>query len=248
MSEPTVNFNVQTRQVQFAVPAELIKKNLKTIQKLVEKLKKQITEEVSNIKRNPNLSASEKLATIRRLIKNLELYQKKLKKAIELDENYRARLTTRAKHLNELRTMTVNYSTANGTSQEEGDDKLLDLHSEKLINWYRSETNLLIIDYLLKSNTRKDLNLGSELMRSLAPTFQYDVTKLIDYDVYESFNKVFLSINMDHDLELISAWYNENKNALKKLGSNLQFEIHHCKYLSMFESEKLSEAIAYHKT
>lgn len=248
MSEPTVNFSVQTRQVQFAVPSELIKKNFKTIQKLVEKLRKQVTEEISAIKKNPGLTKEQKLATVRKLIRNFETYQKKLKLAIQTDEDYRERLTTRAKHLSELKNFTLdNHSSGNEDKHIDEDDKLLDLHSEKLINWYRGETNLLIIDYLLKSNTRKDKNLGSELMKSLAPTFEYDITKLVDHDVYESFNKVFLSINIDHDLDLIAAWYNDNKNALKKLSSNLQFEIHYCKYLSMIESGQAPEAISYCK-
>lgn len=249
MSEPTINFSIQTRQVQFAVPSELIKKNFKTIQKLVEKLKKQVTDEISNIKKNPKLTKEEKLAIIRKTIKNFESYQNKLKQAVIHDQDYRERLTTRGKHLSELRNFTLeNRSSDKDEHPTDEDDKLLDLHSEKLMNWYRGETNLLIIDYLLKSNNRKDKNLGSELMKSLASTFEYDITKLVDHDVYESFNKVFLSINMDHDLELISAWYNDNKNALKKLNSNLLFEIHYCKYLCMIESGQAPEAIAYCKT
>lgn len=248
MSEPTVNFSVQTRQVQFAVPSELIKKNFKTIQKLVEKLKKLVSEEISNIKKNPNLTKDEKLLIIRKLIKTFEAYQKKLAMAIHNDEDYRMRLTTRAKHISALKNFTLDHTSSNEDKHTDEDDKLLDLHNEKLISWYRGETNLLIIDYLLKSNTRKDKNLGSELMKGLAPTFEYDITKLVDHDVYESFNKVFLSINMDHDLELIAAWYNDNKNALKKLSSNLQFEIHYCKYLSMIETGQALEAISYCKT
>lgn len=249
MSEPTVNFSVQTRQVQFVVPAELIKKNFKTIQKLVEKLKKLVSEEILSIKKNPNLTRAEKLLIVRKLIRSFESYQKKLALAIEHDEDYRTRLTTRSKHISALKNFTLDHVSSNSDEKHiDTDDKLLDLHDEKLVSWYRGETNLLIIDYLLKSNTRKDKNIGSELMRNLAPSFEYDITKLVDHDVYESFNKVFLSINMDHDLEAIAAWYNDNKNALKKLSSNLQFEIHYCKFLSMIESGEALEAISYCKT
>lgn len=236
--DPTVNFSIQSRQVQFAIPTELIKKNLKSIQKLVEKLKKQTAEEVAAIKKNPQLSAEQKLQHVRKLIRNYETFQKKLKAAVQKDEDYRQRLAHRGKHLAKLSEFAI---------AKTDDDQVLDLHNEKLISWFRQEANLLIVDYLLKSNTRRDTNLGRQLMDGLASTFD-DVLldKLIDADVYESFNRVYISIE-DHDLEPILAWYNENKNALKKFGSNLQFEIHYCRYLLIIELGSVAEAIAYCK-
>lgn len=249
MSDPTVNFSIQARQVQFAIPSELIKKNLKNIQKLVEKLKKQVAEELSQIKKKPNLTAQQKLQLVRKLIKSHEAFQKKLKTAIQKDEDYRQRLVSRGKHIGKLGEMCISNNDSDESNRSLDDtDKVLDLHNEKLINWFRKEANLLIVDYMLKSNTRRDTNTGIEIMKGIASSFGGDVDlhKLIDYDVYESFNRVFISIE-DHELAPVSAWYNENKNALKKFGSNLQFEIHYCKYLSMIEHGDVSEAIQYCK-
>lgn len=247
MSEPTINFSVQTRQVQFAVPSELIKKNFKMMQKMVEKQKKQATEEMIKIKKDPNITTEKKLLLVRKLIKNLEAYQKKIHQAAQKDGDFRLRIVARSEHVSQLQEFTVTHHTPGQGKTVDDDDKALDMHNEKLINWYREETNLLIIDYLLKSNTNKGLNIGHKLMDFLEISSSSKLSKLVDYDVYESFNKVFISINQDHDLEPIWAWYNDNRNSLKKISSNLQFEIHYCKYLTMIEKGDVSEAIAYCK-
>lgn len=249
MSEPTINFSIQSQHALFSVPNELIKKNFKLIQKQVEKQKKQITDEITKIKKDPSLTSQQKLAIVRKLIKNFESLQKKLDQAIKRDEDYRNRFRARARHLEKLSAFAVSKSKTKGEDDDSQDeDAVLDLHNENLINWYREMANLLIIDYLIKCNSRRDSNLGIELMNSLKASSFPQIADLIDYDVYENFNQVFLSINEDHDLEPVTAWYNDNRNSLKRINSNLQFEIHYCKYFSMVENGDALEAIAYCKT
>ena len=107
----------------------------------------------------------------------------------------------------------------NNNSTTTDDDKLLDFHNPNLINWYRDQTNLLIVDYLIKSNTRTRFedngednpgNIGLLLLKNLTKT-NPKLLKLIDYDLLENFNKVFVSIINNHDLSLIVGWFNENK-------------------------------------
>lgn len=249
MSDPTINFSIQTQHAQFSVPSELIKKNFKAIQKLVEKQKKQITDEIVKIKKDTSLGPTQKLTTIRKLIKNFESLQRKIEQAIKRDEDYRNRFRARAEHLAKLEELTLSVPTNQREDDEDHEeDPVLDLHNENLINWYREVTNLLIIDYLIKFNNRRDSNLGIKLMKNLKATSFPKIFDLIDYDVYENFNQVYLSINEDHDLEPITAWYNDNRNSLKRINSNLQFEIHYCKYLSMVEKGDVLEAIEYCKT
>ncbi|EMG46017.1 hypothetical protein G210_3750, partial [Candida maltosa Xu316] len=239
MTEPTLNFHVQTHQTQFKVPVELIKKNFKNIQKLIEKQKKQLTDDITKIKKVSSLSASAKLELIQKLIKNFENFQKKLTNSIKKDEEFRERLITRLENLQTLEQFAIS---SESTEDEDEADKLLDLHNPNLINWYRDQTNLLIIDYLIKSNTRTDENIGLMLLNSLAKN-NPKLMKLIDYDLYESFNQVFVSIMNDHDLTLIIAWFNENRNSLKKINSNLEFEINYCKFLTLIEKGDINEAI-----
>ncbi|KAI5961652.1 FYV10 [Candida pseudojiufengensis] len=266
MSDPTIDFHIQTHQTQFRIPIELIKKNFKSIQKLIEKQKKLTSDEVTKIKKNDKLSSSMKLELIQKLIKNFENFMKKLKLLIKKDEEYRSRLVARLNNIQELSKWCVNnhpIETKNGKDKSlngkepseekngteidqshDNDDKILDLHNPNLIKWYRDQTNLLIIDYLIKSNTSQTENVGIKLLNSLSTT-NPNIIKLIDYDLFQEFNNVFISINYKHDLSLIISWFNENKNSLKKLNSNLEFEINYCKFLTLIEEGDINEAIKF---
>lgn len=243
MNEPSVDFNVKVRQVQFSVPVELIRKNLKTLQKQIEKAKKQATEEITRFKKNPRLSNKEKAVVIRKIIKTIENLNAKLASCAASDSEYRLRLVVRAQHLDKIRNFTLSTSSA-----DLGSDVLLDLHNPGLINWYRDETNLLIVDYLLKANTKRNTNVGRELMLYLEKSLDLPISKLVDADVYDTLNRVYLSIVEDHDLASIKAWFNENKAALKKINSNLQFEIIFCEYLAMVESGDEFGAVSFSRT
>lgn len=259
MSDPTLNFHIQTSLTQFQVPTELIKKNFKNVQKLIEKQKKQVTNELSSIKKNPNLPASMKLEMIRKVIKGFENFEKRLKQSINKDEEYRSRIQARLENLEQLATFTIGLPTVTETTNDkldpkkitkeeektvENDDKVLDLHNNNLINWYRDQANLLIIDYLIKSNLKTGSSVGLKLLKELSlsnPKYM----KLIDYDLLETFNTVFISIIEKHDLTLVTAWFDDNRTALKKISSNLDFEINYCRFLSYVEQGETDEAIKY---
>lgn len=242
MSEPTLNFMVQSRQVQLSVPGELIKKNLKTIQKLIEKTRKQLLDEIAHVKNDQHLTAEQKLVTIRKLIRSVEQMQRKLRALVNRDDDFRRRLTARAARLGQLRQYTLEAK-----KDSDSDDLQLDFHNEEFIGWLRDEANILVIDYLLKSSLSSCRNLGAVVAEKVAQKAKYPLADLIDTDVYESYNKVFLSITEKHDLELITAWYNDNRNALKKIGLNLEFEIHYCRYLYLLNEKQAHEAVEYGK-
>lgn len=266
MTEPTLNFHIQTHQNQFKIPHELIKKNFKLVQKLIEKQRKQLLDDINKIKKCKTTSPSFKLELIQKLIRNFESFMKKLQNFITKDEEFRSRLLARLENLAELQQYVItNNDNQDGQNHEEGgdnnnnttttdDDKLLDFHNPNLINWYRDQTNLLIVDYLIKSNTRTKFNdmgedeepenIGLLLLKNLSKT-NPKLLKLIDYDLLENFNKVFVSIINNHDLSLIVAWFNENKNLLNKINSNLEFEINYCKFLTLIEKGDINEAINY---
>ena len=252
MSSPTINFHIQSRQTQFRIPIELIKKNFKNIQKLIEKEKKQLSEDILTIK-SSDQTPQLKLELIRKVIKRFEAFKKKLELSIAKDEDYRERLICRLNNLKVLEECIdkeeehkeEESNDESPTSQDiQEDDPPLNLHNPKLINWYRDETNLLIIDYLIKSNTNKDQNIGLSLLNNLSLS-NPNIKKLLDFDLYSNFNQVFISIVTDHQLTLIIAWFNENRTNLKKLNSNLEFEINYCKFLSLIDQGDVNEAIKF---
>lgn len=225
--------------------------NFKSIQKLVERQKKLSLEEISKIKKDPSLSSREKLAIVKKLIKNLELYQKTLRSHIAKDAELRSRLVARKDNLEKLKQFLVvtpervkDEDEGMDGSDKNNNDVLLDLHNPHLINWYRDESNLLIVDYLLKANRNESKNWGLTFLSSLAQN-NPKVNKLIDFDVFNSYNTICISIIKYHDLTLLIEWYNENKSFLKKSNSNLEFEINYSKFLTLIHKGKVTEAIEF---
>lgn len=250
MSEATLNFHIQARLELFKVPTELIRTNFKSIQRLIEKQKKVMSDDISKIKKNPKLPASMKLEMVRKLIKSFEVFEKKLLALINKDTDYQSRIESRFENLNELKAYTLSkpiQSDAKDKDQEAEEvtnDMFLDLHNNNLLNWYRSQTNLLLVDYLTKTNTRSDGNIGIMLLKSLGDQ-NPRLLKLVDYDLFDNFNTVYSLIVRDHNLTPIVSWFNENRNALKKINLNLEFEINYCKFLSLIENEEINEAIKF---
>lgn len=260
MSEPTINFHIQTKITQFKVPTELIKKNFKSIQKLIEKQKKATEDDIRKIKNSSKLSTQLKLALIHKNIKSFEQFSLKLQSLINKDQSYASRILARLENFKELEEFTVNRNKSyteygsDGTDKRDisnvgaldEDDQNLDLHHMNLINWYREQTNLLIIEYLIKSNSRRDSNIGIQLLKCMSKT-NPKLTKLIDYDLLDSFNRIYVSIVKEHDISLVISWFNENRAFLKKVNSNLEFEINYCKFLSLVEKGEVTEAIKFSK-
>ena len=229
MSEATLNFHIQARLEQFRVPTELIRANFKSIQRLIEKQKKSMSDDIGKIKKNPKLPPAIKLEMVRKLIKGFELFEKRLQAFINKDEDYQSRIEARLDNLNEIKDFTVfkpvqsDPENKDQNAEISSNDMFLDLHNNNLLNWYRDQTNLLLVDYLTKTNTRSDGNIGIMLLQSLAAQ-NPRLLKLVDYDLFDNFNKVYSLIVRNHDLAPIVGWFNENRNALKKINSNLEFE------------------------
>lgn len=248
MSEATLNFHIQARLELFRVPTELIRANFKSIQRLVEKQKKLVTEDIARIKKNPKIPTGVKLEMVRKLIKSFEVFERKLQGLIAKDEEYQSRVVARFENLNELRSYLVAKPVLSNSENEDtpaaSNDMFLDLHNNNLLNWYRDQTNILLVDFLTKTNNRESGNIGVQLLHSLA-VHNSTLLKLVDYDLFENFNKVYNLIVQQHSLAAIVGWFNENRNALKKINSNLEFEINYCKFLSLIENEEINEAIKF---
>lgn len=254
MTEPTLNFQIRARQTQFRIPTELRKKNFKHVQKLIEKQKRQTMEDIKKLEKNSLMPTAMKLEMIRKCIKSFEQYQVKLKQAMKKDEEYAARLEARVDNLVDLSNYTLDPQ-SNGdvvdSSKLEAvgsEDRILDFRNPNLISWFRNETDLLIADYLIKTASNPEKNIGLAYLNRLKDTRYPQIDKLIDFDLFDQLNKVYVSIVRDHDLALVVNWFNENRNLLKKINSNLEFEINYCKFLSLVESKQLHEAVKFSET
>ena len=253
MTESTLNFHIQTSIYLFKIPTELIRKNFKTTQRLIEKQKRSTEDEIKKVMKSTTISAKEKLDRVRTIRKSFEDFQNRLRLLVDKDEMYSRRILARLKQLTELAQYAIvdrqTPPDSDGLSKQDemptktdNDDKRLNLHDIGLMNWYRDQTNILVIEYLIKCNTRSGTNLGLKFLGNISqlnPNFM----ELIDYDLYDNMNKILLSIIQGHDLSLVISWVNNNKAFLKKINSNLEFEVNYCKLLSLIDEGDMNEAI-----
>lgn len=234
MLGPSLNFHIQTLSHQFKVPVELIKKNFKAVQKLVENQRKHLSDQIALVT-NTALLPQAKLQAVEMLIAQFELFQDNLDKLIAQDNDYRQRIQARARNLAVLDECCMVSDTS---------EKVLDLYSPRLMAWYRDQTNLLIVDYLVRSNRQRLHNVGIAMLRKLSQT-NPGFELLADYQLLDDCNKIYLSLVQDHDLGPLVAWFREHRLNLKKSGSNLEFEISYCRYLSYICSHDILGAIRY---
>lgn len=217
MNDSSVDFQLKSQEAQFRVPYELLRKNIKDIQKLDEKQFRKMDE---LIKEFDKLEGDKKKSKLQQIINSMKLYEKKVQARYEVEQEMISRIRARINKLIELK-------------------KIKSLNDQdKLLNWYKDQTNLLIVDYLLRNNQDIDAdNPGLLLLKELK------FEKLIDYDIILNSNKISNSILINHDLLPLINWIQENKSYLKKTKSNLEFQTRFQEYIEFVKINELSQAL-----
>ncbi|OUM52242.1 hypothetical protein BVG19_g1412 [[Candida] boidinii] len=115
----SIDFLLKLKKSQFKIPIELIKKNLKNLNKLVEKHNHTVLKYVSSIEKlsNSNENLDKKLLLLNKLISLQESYNKKLSFRVKQHNDFVDRLIIRIKYLK-----TLNHTR---TSLIKGHSKLL---------------------------------------------------------------------------------------------------------------------------
>jgi macrophage erythroblast attacher len=203
-----------------------MKRNLKRLQKLDEKQLKKTDELVSELSKCSG--NNEKRFKLKQIIASMKTYEKKMKLKVEAEKDLLTRLRERVSKLNELKIL------KDACSRDAQRPDLL--NDNKLLNWYREQTNLLVADYLLKNDRNIDTNSGQLLLKSL----QFE--NLIDSDVILLSNRIS-SMILNHDLTALVQWINDNKSYLKKIKSHLEFETRFQEYIELVKSSDVRGAI-----
>lgn len=106
----------------------------------------------------------------------------------------------------------------------------------KYDNWSHTRLDRLLVDYLLRQGY-------AESARELAQ--EKGIEDLVDVGVFEECGKIEKGLRQGKTKDCLS-WCNENKQALKKIGSNLELELRLQEFIEMARSgdmPKLMEAI-----
>ncbi|AET38808.1 glucose-induced degradation complex subunit FYV10 Ecym_3317 [Eremothecium cymbalariae DBVPG len=261
MNEPTVDFHLKLNEQQFHIPSELLKRNLKQCQRLIDKesaaLQKNFSE-LDDLISNPNNDASS-IAKLNDIILGIEKLERKLSKRVNVELQLLQRIQARIKYYKDL------------------DDIKKSKESNRLIEWYQLYTNLLIGDYLTRNGNSyegaDDISCGStpppaRLKRKLSsassqltnatttneherpivnPGVEYlkqqGLDLLLDYDILLTTNRISKQLTINHELGPLLDWIKENNTYLKNTSSTLEFEARFQEYIEYVKVEDYTRAI-----
>ncbi|SCU89787.1 LAFA_0E20890g1_1 [Lachancea sp. 'fantastica'] len=247
LNEPNVDFHLKLNEQSFHIPNELLKNNVKKVQKLVEResmrlevLFKDLNSIVAG--HDPHLSINK----LNDIIKAVELLERKLDKRVNIECELLKRIEYRFNYFKELEELKKNGN------------------REGLISWYQVYTNLLIGDYLVRNNNVCDQELAGgssgtslRLKRKISsPTTSpppvnagvqflrsQGLEKHLDWDILVTANQISKSLDAGHDLTLLVNWIRENQTYLTKRSSALEFETRLQEYIELVKIRDYPGAI-----
>ncbi|VEU23809.1 DEKNAAC104792 [Brettanomyces naardenensis] len=242
-------FYLDLKGSQFKIPVELAKKNFKNLQKMIEKHKSGVAKHFKQLK-EADLAKQEKLRIVNKMIQSQEVFNKKLSVRVSQHNEFIERLICRIDRVKRLEA--IGKRARNGSDDEsETDGKVapVALLSDELVDFYKDEINLLVINFLLKTSKGEDplhsleTNPGYQLAKHLK------LTKLIDYDVILQGLSIYNKIKLNKNLKLLVAWCSENKKSLSqnrqksKTDTNLEFETYFQRFIEMIKEGDLYGAL-----
>ncbi|KAF3923935.1 hypothetical protein AA313_de0206528 [Arthrobotrys entomopaga] len=101
--------------------------------------------------------------------------------------------------------------------------------------WSKVRLDRLLVDYMLRNGY-------SESAKKLAK--EKDIEGLVDVDVFLQCWGIEESLRKKSTVECL-AWCQDNKNALKKIKSTLEFELRLQQYIELVRTRKLGDAVSY---
>ncbi|KAJ3296951.1 GID complex subunit containing RING finger motif [Rhizoclosmatium sp. JEL0117] len=212
---------VALEQALVKVPLEQFKRAFKTSQKHVEKewaaLATSAQEHIAKIDLK-NGNKTEALKVIDSLTTRFTQLKKKLQESKEEELLYTNRIRIRLQHLDDL---------LNVPSQE----------SPAFTRWSKTQLDRILVDYMLREGC---FDSAKELAGEAG------IEQLVDIELFAQSKMIEDALKRRSCVECL-AWCKENSSALKKIKSNLEFNLRMQEYIELVRAQKLNEAILYLK-
>ncbi|KAI9797507.1 MAG: GID complex subunit containing RING finger motif [Piccolia ochrophora] len=206
------------------LPHELLRKNFKSAQRAVERERIDVLENCASTA-NASLAGeapTQSLASLDGMIARMQGLKRKLEGLNEDDKHIHRHSRKRIQHLQDLYAI----------------PSLVDV---KYDEWSRVRLDRLLVDYLLRSGY-------GESAKALAK--EKGIEDLVDTEVFAQCNRIQQSLKEGRTQECLK-WCGENKQTLKKLNSNLEFELRLQQYIELVRTgqrERLLEATQHAKS
>lgn len=236
------DFYLSYKKAQFKTPVEVLRKNFRNLQKLVERHNVVVSKQLEIIKYSND--KNEKLQLVNELIQLHQAFNKKLAARTKQHNDHVDKLVVRVERLNHIQDLYAKYSHLTKKDLDEGLPK-------ELAEFYREENNLLIVGYLLRQynpNKYKDeVNPAVVLAKSLK------LDKYLDTDVIQQGLKIRDQIINKKNLKLLKMWCTENKKSLQQLRNlypdlvpdDIEFECDFQEFIEMINTGKYGKALVY---
>ncbi|KAH7051311.1 negative regulation of gluconeogenesis [Macrophomina phaseolina] len=203
------------------MPYELARKNFKTAQRYVEREQTYLTKELKSAangaaQTSATGDASATLSQLDTMINRMQGLKRKLETLHGEETAIHKATKTRIQHLDDL------YA-------------IPSLADVKYDEWSKVRLDRLLVDYLLRSGY-------GESAKALAQ--EKGIEELVDVDAFVQCERIAESLRNGRCQEALG-WCGDNKQGLKKLESNLEFELRLQQYVEMVRTgntQKLQEA------
>ncbi|PGH05960.1 protein FYV10 [Helicocarpus griseus UAMH5409] len=203
------------------LPHELARRNFKSVQRIVERERDYLLpalKETANASLSGTQDASQTLSSLDTMISRMQGLKRKMQTLQDEEKHILTQSRKRIQHLEDL------Y----------GIPSLADVKYEE---WSRVRLNRLLVDHMLRCGY-------AESARQLAE--EKGIEDLVDLGVFVQCQRIAEGLVRGEGKEALQ-WCGENKVGLKKLQSNLEFELRLQQYIEMVRAGDKAEARAHAK-
>ncbi|KAI8617981.1 CTLH/CRA C-terminal to lish motif domain-containing protein [Chytriomyces sp. MP71] len=213
---------VALEQALVKVPLEQFRRAFKTSQKHVEKewlaLAISAQEHINKIDFNSATAKEDALKIIDGLSARFMVLKKKLQDSKDEEAVYTSRSRIRLQHLDDLLTVPGQESPA-------------------FTRWSKTQLDRVLVDYMLREGCFETAQLLAD---------DAEIEQLVDVELFSHSKTIEDALKRKSCTECLQ-WCKDNSSALKKIKSNLEFNLRFQEYVELVRAQKLTEAITYLK-
>jgi macrophage erythroblast attacher len=224
------------KKAQFKTPVEILKKNFKNLQRLIERQNYLINKTLERI--NSSTDNKIKLDLINNLIEKQEIFDKKINIRIKQHNDNINKLIIRINKITEIKELYEKFG--NLSKKKLSSSKNL---PKELIKFYQNENNLIIIEYLLLNDFKNAIKITENLK----------LENFIDIEIIQQGLTIKNEIINNKNLKLLKLWCLENKKQLNLLriqyphliNSDIEFECNFQEFIELINVGDYGKAIVY---
>eukprot|EP01095_Lingulamoeba_sp_RSL-Kostka_P015287 TRINITY_DN697_c2_g1_i1.p1 TRINITY_DN697_c2_g1~~TRINITY_DN697_c2_g1_i1.p1 ORF type:complete len:534 (-),score=133.60 TRINITY_DN697_c2_g1_i1:106-1707(-) len=264
INKSLINSSLKTENNLLNVPAERLNKFCRQIQRQLERELINVINQIQTLQKQhqkKDITSFELKIQFDKTVKKVSILRTKLDELKNIEEGYLNTINDRIQYLNNINKSVfdtkeikqdnkkVSFMKDDDESDSENEAELEEdsLFDEDFFHTNYNKVNDVIDKYL---NIKFDRILVDFLMRegylktAKLLIADSDIKNLVDFDLFEKRKKIIDSLKKKN-CKLALKWCAENRTRLKKIKSNLEFNIRIQEFINLIKKNKRNEAIKY---